>query len=114
MTVQSIDLYVQAGTHVDLHVPPPQVTEVRVGGARGRPGQPGATGEQGPSAGGATKHFAVATDTWEFDHDVGYPPAVVTYGSDGLEIGGGRIVENTSIRTVVTWYMPVSGSMTVS
>lgn len=84
-------------------------------GPPGPKGDPGANGSGGTGAvaGAAEFNFAVERDTWTADHYLGFTPAVSTYDSLGREIGG-VVIENTHVRTVVSFYLPVAGRMTLS
>lgn len=82
-------------------------------GAYGLTGPQGPQGEQGINPGAAEAHFSVPSDQWIFNHNLGYAPAVMTYDNDGVVITG-QIVENTEFRTVVDWYYPMTGLMSVS
>jgi hypothetical protein len=83
---------------------------------QGPPGPQGAIGPAGPAgvnSGHAVRNFATPSTTWEFDHGLGYPPAVMTYDASGRQIGG-QVTENTAARTVVEFAIPVTGSLSLS
>lgn len=97
--------------------PPPQtiiVVEKGPPGEKGDPGEKGEKGEPGPAGQTAEKAFAVADDRWEFVHNLGFTPSVGTYRSpDGRQIRG-IVTVNDGVRTVVEFYVPVAGRMTLS
>jgi hypothetical protein len=76
-------------------------------------GEKGDKGDEGAPGAAAQKNFAVASTQWIFDHNLGYPPAVMVYDTNGRVIDA-NIVENTAERTVVDWYYAMAGSMSVS
>lgn len=79
------------------------------------PGPRGATGPAGPSRPADAREvtFATASDSWTVQHDLGFTPAVGTYDSHGVQITG-VVVENGPGRTVVAFYYPTAGRMTLS
>jgi hypothetical protein len=92
----------------------PATSAVVVGqGPEGPMGPTGPQGTAGASSAFATRSFAIAMAEWDFDHDLGYPPAVMLYDPDGVQIGG-QVVLNTASRTVVQFAMPIAGSMSLS
>jgi hypothetical protein len=92
----------------------PATSAVVVGqGPQGPMGPMGPQGTAGTSSAYATRSFAMAAAEWDFDHDLGYPPAVMLYDPTGVQIGG-QVTVNTPNRTVVQFAMPVAGSMSLS
>jgi hypothetical protein len=93
----------------------PQRVVVRGIGLQGPAGADGAPGGggSGGSGGSAEKNFPTPTAEWVFDHDLGFTPAVSTYSPLGVAQRG-LVTENGPSRTVVTFYIPVAGRMTLS
>lgn len=85
----------------------PSVLSIIGVGARGPAGPPGTGGTY------FTQSFAVASDTWTVNHNLGIIPAVGLYDSFGRGIQG-HVESNTETTTVVTFYNPVSGRITLS
>lgn len=75
--------------------------------------EPGEIGPTGPPGDSREQNFPVAALTWTFVHNLGYPPAVMLYDPMGVAIPG-RIESNDETTTVVTWYHPQAGSISVS
>lgn len=110
------DAVVVVRPHVVTTVVRPTAQTVKVTGlgARGPAGPQGPEGPAGVSAEPLDVNVAVASEEWVVEHNLGHAPAAVTtYGTDGKEIVGGRIVENTAVRTVITWAIPVAGRLTL-
>jgi hypothetical protein len=69
----------------------------------GTPGPPGASG------GSAIHDQAVASDTWVFQHNLGYFPTIQNFDTSGEEIFGGRPDHTSPNVTIITWPVPVAG-----
>lgn len=82
-------------------------------GPRGERGEPGPQGTANIQDFSREFNFPIPSDTWTAEHNLGYAPAVMTYDPLGKQQRG-VVIENTSVRTVVTYYRPVAGRMTLS
>lgn len=92
----------------------PMTTATVIGqGPAGPAGPRGPQGFPGTTSGYAVRNFALPSTTWEFEHGLGYPPAVMTYDSSGRQIGG-QVIENTPNLTVVEFAVPVTGTLSLS
>lgn len=59
------------------------------------------------------RSFSTASDTWDWEHNLGYTPSVITLASDRSQIVG-RISYNDGVHTTVEFYHPVAGIMALS
>jgi hypothetical protein len=101
---------VQAGTVVITEAPPKILAVNRAPSAIGATGP---AGPKGDSGGAALAVFATASDTWIFEHNLGFVPSVMLYDPLGEQVVG-HIESNTETTTVARFYRPTCGRMSVS
>lgn len=90
-----------------------RTTLIGLTGPQGVPGPPGPPGIAGGSVAAATFTFATPSLTWTAVHNLGFTPAVGTYDPLGQQIGS-LVTANDAVHTVVTYYLPAAGRMTLS